>query len=364
MTIGRVFLTGLLAIAAAVIVFAGLQGTGVWAQAPVTTQVVFASNRSGNYEIFLLDPSTGLTTQLTNLPASDVEPVWSPDGTLIAFASDRDGDFELYIMRADGTDVRQLTNNTAEDRQPRWQPDGLSLVFVSDVNGQWDLYSISADGAVVKQLTNDPADERGPGVESVGVLPGPGGQAPPAATITPGVAPITGGNATVASYELNVRQNPGEGGRILQIIPQDTPVTILGRYADNSWVQVQTPSGIVGWVSARLLDININLATVPVINAAFINPPPTATPTPTVTPIPAVSISFYANNGTINEGDCVIIGWDVEGIREVYYQDRGVTGHSTREECPTVTTTYHLRVVKLDGGTDDRYITITVNPAP
>jgi uncharacterized protein YgiM (DUF1202 family) len=362
MTVKRAVLTVLLAIAAALIAFAGLHGAGVEAQTPATTnQVVFTSNRSGNYEIFLLDPATGLTTQITNLPANDIEPTWSPDGTLIAFASDRDGDYELYVMRADGTDVRQLTNNTAQDRQPRWQPDEQSLVFVSDVNGQWDLYLISADGAVVRQLTNDPADERGPG-PSGGALPaGPGGAPPPAATVTPGLAPETSGNATVDTYELNVRQNPGEGARILDVIIRDTPVTILGRYYDNSWVQVQTPAGIVGWVAARLLDIDIDLATVPVINTPFINPPPTPTPAPTIPPEPV--IMFYASNGTIHEGECVTVVWRVEGIREVYYQGEGVTGQGSRQECPTETTTYHLQVIKLDGGIVDRYITITVIPA-
>ncbi|MBN1563102.1 MAG: PD40 domain-containing protein [Anaerolineae bacterium] len=357
----RVILTGLLGIAIALITFAGLHGTGVQAQVIPSNQVVFASDRSGNYEIFLLDPATGLTTQITNLPANDVEPVWSPDGSLIAFASDRDGDYELYVMRADGTDVRQLTNNLAEDRLPRWQLDGLSLVFVSDVNGQWDLYSISADGAVVKQLTNDPADERGPDAASAGLLPGPGGAPQGVPTITPGVAPVTGGNATVDSYELNVRQNPGEGARILQVIPRDTPVTILGRYYDNSWVQVQTPSGIVGWVAARLLDINISLASVPVIDVLFVNPPPTPTPTPTIPPEP--TILFYASDGTINEGECVTLYWHVEYIKEVYYQGEGVVGQGSRQECPTETTTYTLRVVKLDGSIKEYYFTVTVIPA-
>ena len=362
MTIRRIFLAALLAAAFAAITFAGLHGPGVGAQTPGANQVVFASDRSGNYEIYLLDPTTGLTTQITNLPANDIEPVWSPDGSLIAFVSDRDGDYELMIMRADGTGVRQLTNNTAEDRQPRWQPDGLSLVYVSDVNGQWDVYAISADGAVVRQLTNDVADERGPSMASVDILPGQGGQAlPPVATSVPGSVPVS--SATVASYELNVRQNPGEGARILQVIPRDTPVTVLGRYYDNSWVQVQTPSGTIGWVFARLLNITINLATVPVIDVAFINPPPTPTPTPLPTEVPEPVILFYASNGTVNEGQCVILGWDVERIKEVYYQNEGVTGHGTREECPTVTTTYHLRVVKHDDSIVDRYITITVIPA-
>ena len=60
--------------------------------------------------------------QLTANWWSDSDPAWSPDGTQIAFASDRDGDFEIYTMRSDGTDVRQLTRNNVQDRNPAWSP--------------------------------------------------------------------------------------------------------------------------------------------------------------------------------------------------------------------------------------------------
>jgi hypothetical protein len=39
---------------------------------------------------------------LTNHPARDWFPVWSPDGTRITFESDRDGNWEIYVMSADG----------------------------------------------------------------------------------------------------------------------------------------------------------------------------------------------------------------------------------------------------------------------
>lgn len=356
MRISRVFSIGF-ALALAVAGFAALQGIAVLAQEdPESGLVVYSSNRTGNYEIYVLDPATGLGTQLTNNAANDVEPVWSPDSSTIAFASDRDGDYELYVMRADGTDVRQLTNNLAEDRQPRWQPEGEFLVFLSDVNGQWDVYTVSADGATVRQLTNDPADERGPAGEV-----SPGGVVTVATPSVP-VATSAVSDATVINFQLNLRENPGEGAKILEVMPQNTPLDIIGRYFDNSWIQVRAPSGKVGWVLTRLVGINIDLTTVPVVSAVFISPPPTATPTPAATATTAVQISFWSNKSEVTVGECANVGWDVEGIREVYFEGTGVVGHSSRQVCPTVETTYHLRVVLLDGSVTDRYITIKIKP--
>jgi dipeptidyl aminopeptidase/acylaminoacyl peptidase len=350
---------GLLAVAVVVVMtFMALRG--VLAQGePGPGLVVFASNLTGNYEIYVLNPATGLSTQLTNNTAQDIEPMWSPDGSKIAFASDRDGDYEIYVMRLDGTDVRQLTNNLAEDRQPRWQPDGNNIIFVSNVNGQWDLYSISADGAIVRQLTNDAADERGPGFAATASGGVPVGPTPAVVVTVPSALAVDG---KVNSYQLNLRMNPGEGSRIIEVLPRDTPLDILGRYYDNNWIQVQTPTGNVGWVAAWLVDVYIDLSTVPIINVQFISPPPTATPTPaaTATPVITTTISFWTDKGEIKSGKCATIGWDLEGISQVYYEGAGVTGHETRKVCPTATTDYHLHIVLPDGSTTDRTVTIKV----
>ena len=45
---------------------------------------------------------------------------WSPDSTRILFASDRDGDYEIYVAKADGTNLTQLTNNSYDDHYPLW----------------------------------------------------------------------------------------------------------------------------------------------------------------------------------------------------------------------------------------------------
>ncbi|MCZ7538654.1 MAG: SH3 domain-containing protein [Anaerolineae bacterium] len=359
---GRLLLTAVLAFALAGVAFAALQGVAALAQGDSGPGlVVFASDRSGNYEIYALDPQTGLTTQLTNDPGNDVEPQWSPEGEQIVFASDRDGDYELYVMNADGTDLVKLTNNMAEDRQPRWQPDGLNIVYVSDVNGQWDLYLISANGATVRQLTNDAADERGPGTVAEGpaapgtVAPGPAATQAIVVTATPSLP-----DGVVNAATLNVRANPGEGASILTKVNRDTPLKILGRYFDNSWIQVQLPNGVVGWVYRPLVTLNIDLSTVPVLNVQFIAPPPTATPTLAATAAPQVIIEFWADKTTIAPGQCAVLSWRVEGIREVYFQGTGVVGWGSTQVCPGATTTYNLRVIRVDGVEDNRYITIVV----
>ncbi len=100
--------------------------------------IVYSSNRSGNYEIYALDPTTGKTGQLTGDPANDVEPALSPDGGWIVFASNRDGDYDLYLMRIDGSGLRALTANNGEDRQPHWLDSG-HVLYAANVKGQWDL---------------------------------------------------------------------------------------------------------------------------------------------------------------------------------------------------------------------------------
>jgi hypothetical protein len=72
----------------------------------------------------------------------------------------------------------------------------------------------------------------------------------------------------------------------------------------------------------------------------------------------------------IMAGECVNFSWKVENVQEVYFyaegedwQDNGVTGEGTQQECPPVTWTYYLRVVKLDGTVETPSITIYVEPA-
>jgi dipeptidyl aminopeptidase/acylaminoacyl peptidase len=84
--------------------------------------IAFQSNRDKNLEIYVMNADGSSQTNLTNNPAGDTEPAWSPDGSKIAFASDRSDNWEIYVMNADGTAQTNLTNNSAPDYDPAWSP--------------------------------------------------------------------------------------------------------------------------------------------------------------------------------------------------------------------------------------------------
>ena len=78
----------------------------------------------GVHDIWVVDLETGKTTNLTADPDLDIEPNWSPDGEWIAFGSlrPRASNFDIFIMRRDGSDVRRLTDDPAKEANPAWSP--------------------------------------------------------------------------------------------------------------------------------------------------------------------------------------------------------------------------------------------------
>ncbi len=90
----------------------------------------------------------------------------------IAFASDRDGNFEIYVMNPDGSGLFRVTDNPAEDTQPSWSPDGTRLAFVSNRDGNKEIYVVGATGGAATRLTNNAAEDFDPpGPRTAGASP-------------------------------------------------------------------------------------------------------------------------------------------------------------------------------------------------
>src|SRR5260221_1317060 len=122
---------------------------------PATTsaqgKIAFTSNRDGNNEVYVMNADGTGVTRLTNDPAIDQDPAWSPDGSRITFTSTRNGNYDIYVMNADGTCVTQLTTTTTSlgSTRPAWC--GNRIAFQSDryIARFPDVFVMNDDGTDV-----------------------------------------------------------------------------------------------------------------------------------------------------------------------------------------------------------------------
>lgn len=122
-------------------------------------RIAFVSNRRGNEDIYLMTPNgeADPVSNLTNNPARDWDPAWSPTGDRIIFNTDRDGHDTLYVMSADGSNTGPLFSvDTHNDYDASWSPDGKRIVFASDRAGMGrEIFVANSDGTNIIQITDD-----------------------------------------------------------------------------------------------------------------------------------------------------------------------------------------------------------------
>lgn len=115
-------------------------------------------NTTAAPEVFTIYANGQGARNLTNNPADDIAPVFSPDGKSIAFASNRDGgQWRIYVINADGTNLRRLTSGPM-DLTPTWSPDGNWIAFASTRGGQFDIWMVDIHGGNLTQITKTGGD--------------------------------------------------------------------------------------------------------------------------------------------------------------------------------------------------------------
>lgn len=88
----------------------------------------------GDWEVMILDLEGNDVRNLSDQAGVDGWPAWSPDGTRLVFASERSGSADLWVVNADGSSLRQLTRDPDRDeRQPWWSPDGTLIAYAQYV---------------------------------------------------------------------------------------------------------------------------------------------------------------------------------------------------------------------------------------
>ena len=124
-------------------------------------RIVFSSDRDGNDEIYVAEADGSVLTLLSNHPAADTRPSWSPSGTKVIFVSDRAGSQDIFVMNADGTDQVNLTKSQSLDSDPDWSPDGTRVAFSSHREGGFNVFVMNSDGSGTVRLSDNDGKENG-----------------------------------------------------------------------------------------------------------------------------------------------------------------------------------------------------------
>jgi TolB protein len=103
-------------------------------------RIVYTTVRPANWELYLFERGSS-PKQITNDPALDYDPTFSPDGRWIVFCSERSGNPDLYAIDLEhGDAAKPLTRSAFMEAAPAFSPDGKSLFFVSDRDGNADVF--------------------------------------------------------------------------------------------------------------------------------------------------------------------------------------------------------------------------------
>jgi dipeptidyl aminopeptidase/acylaminoacyl peptidase len=138
-----------------------LGGQDDYAFSPDGQEICYTSNHdadealSTNNDLFIVSVNGGAAKKITDNPASDSSPLYSPDGKYIAYRaqvrpgyeSDR---FRLMLYNRRSGHIRNLTENF--DRWVgtyAWDPDSSKVYFVAEDKGDSPIYSIALDTAVI-----------------------------------------------------------------------------------------------------------------------------------------------------------------------------------------------------------------------
>jgi Tol biopolymer transport system component len=166
--------------------------------------------------------------RLTDDPARDRGPTWSPDGSELAFYSDRSGTYELWKIRPDGSGLTAITSGTGNPGFPVWSPDGKRIAY--------GYFTWSIIDAAARGLTNPPAE---PSLSTTDrFIPMSWS---PDGTRLAGHAPSSGGGVgTLVVYDLNSKRYSRVGGDIGRASGWFWPVWL----ADGRRLVVRNAQGI------------------------------------------------------------------------------------------------------------------------
>jgi dipeptidyl aminopeptidase/acylaminoacyl peptidase len=144
----------------------GQQEDGAVAFSPDGREIAFASNREGgdreawttNHDIWVVPVSGGAVKKITANPASDLQPVFAPDGRTLFVRAQRRPGFESdrwYLDAYDRSTGTKRTVFTSPDISPTdysLSPDGSTIWFTAAQEGHDVLFTVPSAGGVPSRV--------------------------------------------------------------------------------------------------------------------------------------------------------------------------------------------------------------------
>lgn len=126
------------------------------------SQIAFASNRTGSWEIWLMDWDGANQRRITNHGALSILPSWAPDNERMVYTSFARGTSDMYIISRRGGKTTRLNSGLSLNTSATFSPVGNDIAFVGSVRGNPDIYLIKDDGSNVRRLTSTNSIESTP----------------------------------------------------------------------------------------------------------------------------------------------------------------------------------------------------------
>jgi Tol biopolymer transport system component len=114
--------------------------------------LVYGRGPDGARDLYVIPIGGGESRPLTRHPGSDGLPRWTADGTAVVFASNRTGNWQLWRVPADGERPKRVRVNGYTEWQAAESPDGRHLAFLSNKSGRECLWVLDQQTGEMREV--------------------------------------------------------------------------------------------------------------------------------------------------------------------------------------------------------------------
>ena len=128
---------------------------------PTGEGIVYASYFSGHPSIYYIDLESGAKRTVLEDGKHNFSPSLSPDGRTVALTRSLEGNSEIFTVRRDGGGLQRITTAPRIDTNPSWSPSGREIAFTSDRSGSPQIYVMDRSGGNLRRVTREGSNNDG-----------------------------------------------------------------------------------------------------------------------------------------------------------------------------------------------------------